>query len=75
VQLGSTLTGGGFGDVFGLRRDRTGVVAAQALVPPAQEMVDEDTEHNGNTTAMPALSSGLWCSHGKELARTPMPIE
>ena len=28
-----------------------------------------------NTTAMPALSSGLWCSHGKELARTPMPIE
>ena len=28
-----------------------------------------------NTTAMPALSNGFWCSQGKELARTPMPME
>lgn len=51
------------------------IESGQAFVPPACEVVDDDASTIANTTAMPALSRGLWCSQGTELASMPIPMK
>lgn len=51
------------------------IESGQAFVPPAYEVVDDDASTIANTTAMPALSRGLRCNQGTELASKPIPMK